>query len=76
MKRGEMVLVFFPAANRDPRKFPDADKVVIDRKENPARRFGSCIYRYIGSNFARMEMRVAGGRVVARIPEFRRISSG
>jgi cytochrome P450 len=29
-----MVLLSFPAANRDPDVFPEADKVIIDRKEN------------------------------------------
>ncbi|MET3841660.1 cytochrome P450 [Bradyrhizobium sp. OAE829] len=71
MKRGEMVLVSFPAANRDPRKFPDADKVVIDRKENPHVAFGLGIHRCIGSNLARMEMRVAVEEWLRRIPEFR-----
>jgi cytochrome P450 len=28
-----MVLLSFPAANRDPAVFPDADKVIIDRTE-------------------------------------------
>ena len=65
MKRGEMVLLSFPAANRDPGKFPDADKVVIDRKENPHVAFGLGIHRCIGSNLARMEMRVARGRMAA-----------
>ena len=35
IKPGNMVLLSFPAANRDPAMFPDADKVVIDRKQNP-----------------------------------------
>ncbi|MBR1266770.1 cytochrome P450 [Bradyrhizobium sp. AUGA SZCCT0222] len=71
MKRGEMVLLSFPAANRDPGKFPDADKVVIDRKENPHVAFGLGIHRCIGSNLARMEMRVAVEEWLRRIPEFR-----
>ena len=32
-----MVMLSFPAANRDPAMFPDADKVIIDRKENRSR---------------------------------------
>ncbi|CAN7694529.1 cytochrome P450 [Bradyrhizobium sp. LjRoot220] len=71
MKRGEMVLLSFPAANRDPGKFADADKVVIDRKENPHVAFGLGIHRCIGSNLARMEMRVAVEEWLRRIPEFR-----
>ena len=70
MKRGEMVLLSFPAANRDPEKFADADKIVIDRKENPHVAFGLGIHRCIGSNLARMEMRVAIEEWLGRIPAF------
>src|SRR5690606_13434276 len=34
IKAGNMVLLSFPAANRDPAMFPDADKVILDRQEN------------------------------------------
>jgi cytochrome P450 len=71
MKRGEMVLLSFPAANRDPAKFVDADKVVIDRRENPHVAFGLGIHRCIGSNLARMEMRVAVEEWLRRMPDFR-----
>jgi cytochrome P450 len=71
MKRGEMVLLSFPAANRDPDKFVDADKVVIDRRENPHVAFGLGIHRCIGSNLARMEMRIAVEEWLRRMPDFR-----
>src|SRR5262249_17242083 len=70
-KPGEMVLLSFPAANRDPAVFPDADKVVIDRGENRHAAFGLGIHRCIGSNLARMEIRVALQEWLARIPDFR-----
>jgi len=69
-KAGEMVLLSFPAANRDPEMFPDADKVIIDRKENRHAAFGLGIHRCIGSNLARMEMTVAVEELLKRIPEF------
>jgi cytochrome P450 len=71
VKSGEMVLLSFPAANRDPRIFPDADRVVIDRKENRHAAFGLGIHRCIGSNLARMEITVALQEWLKRIPEFR-----
>ena len=71
MKAGSMVLLSFPAANRDPAMFPDADKVLIDRKENRHAAFGLGIHRCIGSNLARMELRVALEEWLKRIPEFR-----
>ncbi len=71
MKPGEMVLLSFPAANRDPAVFKDADRVVIDRKENRHAAFGLGIHRCIGSNLARMEIAVALQEWLKRIPEFR-----
>ena len=71
MKPGNMVLLSFPAANRDPAAFPDADKVVLDRKENRHAAFGLGIHRCVGSNLARMEMTVAIEEWLKRIPEFR-----
>jgi cytochrome P450 len=70
VKPGNMVLLSFPAANRDPSVFPDADKVVIDRKENRHAAFGLGIHRCVGSNLARMEMTVAIERWLKRIPDF------
>jgi cytochrome P450 len=69
-KEGEMVMLSFPAANRDPAMFPDADKVIIDRKENRHAAFGLGIHRCVGSNLARMEMTVAVEEFLKRIPDF------
>jgi cytochrome P450 len=71
MKAGDRVLMNFPAANRDPEKFPDADRFVMDREKNPHIAFGVGIHRCVGSNLARMELRVALEEWMARIPEFR-----
>ena len=70
MRRGDRVLMAFPAANRDPEKFPDADKNVLDRQKNPHVAFGVGIHRCVGSNLARMEVRVALEEWFACIPDF------
>jgi hypothetical protein len=70
MKAGKMVLLSFPAANRDPEMFEDADKVVIDRQPNRHSAFGLGIHRCVGSNLARMEMTVAIEEWLKRIPHF------
>jgi cytochrome P450 len=67
---GERVLLSFPAANRDPDVFPDADKVVIDRAQNRHIAFGAGIHRCAGSNLARMELRVAIEEWLRAVPEF------
>ena len=69
-KPGQMVMLSFPAANRDPGMFPDADKVIIDRKENRHAAFGLGIHRCVGSNLARMELTVAVEELLKRVPEF------
>jgi cytochrome P450 len=71
MKAGDKILMNFPAANRDPEVFEDADTVVLDRSHNRHVAFGSGIHRCAGSNLARMELRIALEQWLARIPEFR-----
>jgi cytochrome P450 len=69
-KEGEMVLLAFPAANRDPERFPDAGRVVVDRTPNPHVAFGVGIHRCLGARLATMEMTVALQEWLRRIPEF------
>ena len=70
MKADEWVLLPFPAANRDPDAFVDADQVVIDREVNRHAAFGLGIHRCAGSNLARMELRVALEVWLERYPDF------
>jgi hypothetical protein len=70
MKEGDWVLLPFPAANRDPKFFDRADEVIIDREENRHAAFGLGIHRCLGSNLARMELRVAVEEWVKRFPDF------
>ncbi len=70
MKTGDWLLLPFPAANRDPEAFPDADQVLLDRVENRHAAFGLGIHRCLGSNLARMELRVALEEWMARYPDF------
>ena len=70
MAAGDWVLLPFPAANRDPEVFEDADRVVIDRAVNRHAAFGLGIHRCLGSNLARMELTVALEEWMARFPDF------
>ena len=76
MKEGDWVLLPFPAANRDPDAFPDADKVRLDRAENRHAAFGLGAHRCLGSHLARMELRVALEEWMQRYPEFELVDSG
>jgi cytochrome P450 len=70
MRRDDWVLLSFPAANRDPAAFDRAGEVVIDREVNRHLAFGLGIHRCVGSNLARMELRVALECFLAAFPEF------
>ena len=70
MRAEEWVLLPFPAANRDPCAFENADRVVIDRDPNRHAAFGLGAHRCAGSHLARMELRVALEVWLAAVPVF------
>jgi cytochrome P450 len=70
MHVGDKVLLTFPAGNRDPAVFDAPDEFQIDRAHNRHFAFGAGIHRCLGSNLARMELRVALETFLARIPTF------
>lgn len=70
MKKDDWVLLGFPAANRDPGAFEDADQFIIDRAVNRHAAFGLGIHRCVGSNLARLELRIAIEEFIKRYPSF------
>ncbi len=70
MRKGDKILMTFPAGNRDPEHFDRPDEFIIDRQRNRHFAFGSGIHRCLGSNLARMELRVAMERFLDRISTF------
>lgn len=70
MKPGNMVLVSFMAANRDPSVFPQPDKVILDRKDNRHLAFGFGIHKCIGMHLGRAEMIIALQEWLNAFPRF------
>ena len=70
LKRGDNVLCPLTLANLDPALAPDPLSVDIDRSPNPHLAFGAGPHRCIGSNIARLQMRVTVEEWLRRIPEF------
>jgi len=66
----DWVLLPFPAYNRDPEAFEQADEFIIDRARNRHSAFGLGIHRCLGSNLARMELTVAIEEWMDRFPDF------
>ena len=70
VQAGQRLLLSFGSANRDPAVFADADEVRIDRMDNRHLAFGVGVHRCLGSNLARLELRIALERWLARFPRF------
>lgn len=68
---GDRVLLPFVSANRDPAVFDRADEFIIDREVNRHAAFGLGVHRCLGSNLARLELRVALEEFVMAFPRFR-----
>jgi cytochrome P450 len=68
---GERVLLLFGSANRDPAVFPDPDSFHLDRRDGRHVAFGIGPHRCVGSNLARLELRVAVEELLRLIPDFR-----
>lgn len=68
---GDSVIVSLSAANRDSRQFPDADALHFDRTPNPHLAFGHGIHFCPGAALARIELQVALGTLLRRLPDLR-----
>jgi len=66
MKAGSYVHICIGAANRDPKQFPDPDRLDIRREPNRHLAFATGIHACAGMSLARMEAQVAIGRLLRR----------
>ncbi|MFC8450362.1 cytochrome P450 [Kitasatospora sp. NPDC057223] len=65
------VLISPGAANRDPDRFPDPDRLDLDRDATGHLAFGHGIHRCLGAPLARAEIEIAVRAVVTRFPGLR-----
>ncbi|MFM7530987.1 MAG: cytochrome P450 [Rubrivivax sp.] len=65
---GTFLTLAVGAANRDPAAFPEPDRLDVARRPNPHAAFGHGAHACAGMNVARLEARVAIGRLLARFP--------
>lgn len=68
LSRGQLVVGFRGAANRDPAQFPDADQFDVGRQENRHVSFSHGIHYCLGAPLARIESQIAIGSLVQRFP--------
>jgi cytochrome P450 len=68
---GATVLVSLSSANRDADRFPDPDRLVLDRPATPNLAFGHGIHYCLGAPLARLEGQVAFAALARRFPGMR-----
>lgn len=68
---GESVFASPSPANHDPAAFADAELLDLAREPNPHIAFGFGIHHCLGAQLARMELRVAIGTLLERLPGLR-----
>lgn len=67
---GELVLAVIGSANRDPKRFPAADRFDVAREPNPHIAFGHGLHACLGAPLARLEARVALEEFLGRMKSF------
>ncbi|MBI1366483.1 MAG: cytochrome P450 [Alphaproteobacteria bacterium] len=72
LEEGALITLGIGAANRDPAQFPEPDRLDIARSPNRHLAFGGGAHACAGMTLARMEGRIAIGRLLERVPSFRR----
>ena len=69
IRKGDRVVLWNAAANRDPDQFPEPDRFDVTRTPNDHVAFGHGEHFCLGANLARLEMRVMFDEVLRRMPD-------
>jgi cytochrome P450 family 142 subfamily A polypeptide 1 len=70
IRRGDQLLLLYPAANRDPRVFADPDVLDVTRTHNRHVAFGFGTHFCLGAQLARLEIRVMFEELLRRMPDW------
>lgn len=68
IRKGQIAYILWGAANRDPKHFPDPDRLDITRANVNHVAFGAGIHYCLGASLARLEIRICIGTLLRRFP--------
>jgi len=71
IRRGELVIAILGSADRDPDRFPEADRLDIQREDNRHLAFGRGSHYCLGAPLARLEAEIALETLFRRLPGLR-----
>ncbi|MFC0114880.1 cytochrome P450 [Kibdelosporangium aridum] len=71
IKAGEPLAISLPAANRDPMRFVDADRLALNGTPTGHVAFGHGIHQCLGQQLARIEMRIGFATLLREFPTLR-----
>jgi len=70
IRAGELVVVILAAANRDPEKFPDPERLDLGRTDNHHFSLGLGNHFCLGAQLAKLETEIVIGSLLRRFPGF------
>ena len=69
IREGDKVMIYYISANRDEEVFPDSDRFDVGRTPNDHLAFGIGEHFCLGTNLARLEIRVMFEELLRRVPD-------
>jgi pimeloyl-[acyl-carrier protein] synthase len=73
IRKGQAVIAVMAAGNRDPERFPDPDRLDIERPDNRHLAFGWAAHFCFGAPLARLEAEISFRSILTRIADLRLI---
>lgn len=71
MKENDRLVLFLPAADLDPKEYPNPEQVDLKREGTAHIAFNAGPHRCLGSHLARVELNIVYEELLARLPQFR-----
>jgi cytochrome P450 len=68
IRAGDKVVMWYGAANRDPKVFADPHRLVLDRDPNPHLAFGIGTHFCLGTRLARLQISIMLEELLVRFP--------